>query len=205
MYYGQRETDKYIAEYFAHRLKGNCIEVGVANGIKGSNTLMFEEAGWDTLCIDPIPEHVAEAKEFRKQVLECACGNFNGYDWFTSYDIGEEHIQSSLSSLNTDKRLLETHKDVINDTDTFMVRVKRLTAILDEQNWTKHIDFVSVDTEGTELDVLRGLDLGKYEVKLLVVENNFEDPEIAEYLECFGFEHDQRFFVNDFFVNRNLK
>jgi len=205
MYYGQRETDRYIDEYFPNQIIGNCVEVGVANGTRGSNTLLFEKRGWNTLCIDPIPKHVAQAKETRKQVLECACSNFNGYDYFTSYDIGENNIQSSLSSLHTDKRLIESHKDIINDTDTFMVRVKRLTAILDEQKWSKQIDFVSIDTEGTELDVLRGLDLGKYQVKLLVVENNFEDSDVAEYLECFGFEHDQRFFVNDFFVNRNLK
>ena len=205
MYYGQRETDKYIETYFPNKTDGNCVEVGVSDGKRGSNTLLFEERGWDTLCIDPIPEHVEQAKVVRKQVLECACSNYNGYDYFTSYDIGVNNIKSSLSSLSTDARLLETHKDIINSTDTFMVRVKRLTSILDEENWPKEIDFISVDTEGTEIDVLRGLDLGKYKVKLLVVENNFEDSEIAEYLELFGFEHDQRFFVNDFFVNRNLK
>ena len=204
MYYGQRETDKYIEAYFSDKTDGNCVEVGVSDGKRGSNTLLFEEKGWRTLCIDPIPEHVEQAKQVRKQVLECACANYNGYDYFTSYDIGKNNIKSSLSSLHTDERLLETHKDIINGTETFMVRVKRLTSILDEEDWPREIDFISVDTEGTEIDVLRGLDLHKYNVKLLVVENNFEDPHIAEYLKCVGFDFDQRFFVNDFFVNRNL-
>jgi hypothetical protein len=39
-------------------------------------------------------------------------------------------------------------------------------------------------------------------VKLLVVENNFEDPEITKHLKTKGFEKSERFFVNDFYVNR---
>lgn len=204
MYYGQRETDKYIEAYFQGQETGNCVEVGVANGTKGSNTLFFEERGWQTLCIDPIPEHVEEAKETRNLVVECACANFDGFDWFTAYDIGDHSIKSSLSSLSTDPRLIESHKDITNNTDQFMVEVRRLTKVLQEQDWPTKIDFISIDTEGTELDVLRGLDLGKYEVRLLVVENNFEDEDIREYLECFDFEFTERFFVNDFFVNRKL-
>ena len=40
-FYGQWETDKYILEYFDESYIGNCIEVGAANGIKGSNTKYF--------------------------------------------------------------------------------------------------------------------------------------------------------------------
>ena len=42
-YYGQFSTDVLIELYFQNKLKGNCVEVGVANGIKGSNTLYFEK------------------------------------------------------------------------------------------------------------------------------------------------------------------
>lgn len=204
MYYGQRETDRYIEDYFKGQTEGNCVEVGVSDGFKGSNTLLFEKRGWKTLCIDPIPEHVEQASKIRERVVECACSNYTGFDYFTAYNIGEKGIKSSLSSLKTDPRLIESHKHITNSTDQFMVEVKRLTEVLQNADWPKAIDFISVDTEGTELDVLRGLDLGKYEVKLLVVENNFEDQDIRDYLECFDFEFDQRFFVNDFFVNRKL-
>jgi FkbM family methyltransferase len=202
MYYGQRETDRYIEDYFKDQKDGNCIEVGVSDGIKGSNTLLFEKRGWKTLCIDPVPEHVEQAKRIREQVIECACSHYNGFDYFTSYNIGENNIRSSLSSLATDPRLIESHKDIINDTDQFMVTVKRLTNVLDDVNWPKEIDFVSVDTEGTELDVLKGMDFNKYRVKLLVVENNFEDADVKDYLNDLGFIFDQRFFVNDFYVNK---
>ena len=49
IYFGQWETDKIIESYFDVNLKGNCVEVGAANGIKGSNTLYFEQRGWNTM------------------------------------------------------------------------------------------------------------------------------------------------------------
>ena len=57
-YYGQWETDHIIEGYFEGQTEGKCIEVGAANGIKGSNTLYFEKLGWDCLCIEPNIEHL---------------------------------------------------------------------------------------------------------------------------------------------------
>ena len=64
-YYGQWETDKIIKSYFPEGYKGMCIEVGAANGVKGSNTLYFEERGWDVLCIEPHPEHEESLERHR--------------------------------------------------------------------------------------------------------------------------------------------
>jgi len=53
LYYGQWHTDKIIESYFPNQKYGICIEVGAANGIKGSNTKYFENLGWNVLCIEP--------------------------------------------------------------------------------------------------------------------------------------------------------
>ena len=64
----------------------------------------------------------------------------------------------------------------------------------------KKIDFISVDTEGTELEVMEGLDLHKYDVKLLVIENNYNDISIEKYMNSQGYKKDQRYKVNDFYI-----
>ena len=200
VWYGQKETDKYIAEYFPKGYIGNCVEVGVADGQKGSNTLYFEEAGWDALCIDPIPSHVEAAKKIRKNVVEFACGASGGEQDFYVFDIGDNNILSSLSGLEPDPKLLVSHGHLINKCSTIEVNVRTLGFILSNSGWPSEIDFISIDTEGTELDVLKGINFAMTDIKLLVVENNHNEPEIEGYLKCLGWKKDQRYFVNDFYI-----
>jgi len=59
---------------------------------------------------------------------------------------------------------------------------------------------LSIDTEGTEIEVLKGFDIKKWKPKLLVIENNFNDPEIEKYLSTFGYIKNKRIEVNDFYI-----
>tara|TARA_R110000823_G_scaffold102276_4_gene219335 strand:- start:621 stop:1259 length:639 start_codon:yes stop_codon:yes gene_type:complete len=199
-YYGQFSTDVLIELFFKNKQHGVCVEVGVANGIRGSNTLYFEKKGWNTLCVEPNPEYFQQAKKIRQRVLNYACGATTSTEEFSIFDIGDKNIMSSLSSLHPDERLIKSHKHLINDVKKIQVKVRTLNALLELANMPKNIDFISIDTEGTELDVLRGLDLNYWNVGLLVVENNFEDPEISEHLSDYGFVRDSRWKINDFYT-----
>ena len=209
-YYGQWETDRIIESYFPQDYIGNCIEVGAANGIKGSNTLYFEERGWNTLCIEPNVHHKESLEVHRSFVLYYACSNTISKMPLTVYKVGEKNIMSSLTSLSPDARLVEAHKDIINDTFVIDVEVFPLTYILENKVSStpfqdiKDIDFISVDTEGTELNVLLGFDFKKYNVKLCVVENNYEDPEIELYMNTQGYKKDRRYKINDFYLKGKL-
>ena len=59
---------------------------------------------------------------------------------------------------------------------------------------------LSIDTEGTELDVLKGLDLAKWRPKAMVVECWDAVNPIVDYLKAFGYERVQRRVVNDFYL-----
>jgi len=64
------------------------------------------------------------------------------------------------------------------------------------------VDFVSIDTEGTELNVLKGFDLVKYNPKVLLIENNYNDTDVEEYLKDFGYIKVKRNYVNDFYIKK---
>jgi hypothetical protein len=72
------------------------------------------------------------------------------------------------------------------------------------ENHFRHpiIDFITIDTEGTELDVLKSFDVNKYNIKLLVVENNFNDPYVENYLADKMWVKDKRIEVNDFYIRK---
>ncbi|MBC8411021.1 MAG: FkbM family methyltransferase [Rhodobacteraceae bacterium] len=205
-YHGQFSTDVLIELYFQDVSNGNCVEVGAANGYRGSNTLYFENLGWRTLCIEPNPLFAEKISKTRKEYVQCACGSeYNPESKFTVFDIGEHNIMSSLSGLQPDKRLLKTHDHVINNSYEINVEVKTLDSILEENSFSRKIDFISIDTEGTELDVLKGLTLTKWDVSLLVVENNFEDSNISDYLLEQGYYKDARWKINDFYIKGENK
>lgn len=207
-YYGQWETDRIIETYFPESYVGTCIEVGAANGVKGSNTLYFEERGWDVLCIEPNPAHRESLEKYRNFIKYFACSDKKGTLPLKVFKVGEKNIMSSLTSLNPDSRLLESHKDIINETYTVDVEVESLTSILENFvegtpffNKTK-IDFISIDTEGTEIDVLKGLNFDKFDVKLFVVENNYEDSDIEMFMLTKGYIKNQRYKINEFYIKK---
>ena len=202
-YYGQFSTDLLVELYFLGKTQGVCVEVGAANGHRGSNTLYFEKMGWRTLCIEPNPKYFKMVEETRKEAVQYACGSTNKESVpFTIFDIGQRNIMSSVSGLKPDQRLVQEHLDkkLINEHYQINVEVRTLNDILQEADFDKQIDFISIDTEGTELDVLKGLDLEHWDISLLLVENNYNDSDIEEYLKNFGYIKDARWKINDFYI-----
>lgn len=212
-YYGQWETDRIIADFFRNRpCSKTCIEIGAGDGIKGSNTYYFEKnLGWNCLCVEPNIKLFIQLDSVRKNSIHCACASKNGRSSFQIFVIGENEIETSLSSLEPDQRLIKDYKDAIQNEYTTTVLTCTLEKILEEQevnHWPfgnpRHIDFISIDTEGTELDVLKGIDLANRKVSLLVVENNYNDKDIEEYLKDFNYVKIERYHVNDFFARKDF-
>lgn len=204
-FYGQFGTDKYIKEYFPNKNNGVCIEVGAVDGRYISNTLHFEEIGWDVLCIEPIPEYFNQLKGNRSLSLNYAISDIHSdSEEFTLITMNNNN-KSSISGLKVDNRLIDTHIQYGLDPklETIQVKSRRLDWCI--ENYFNHdtIDFISIDTEGNEIDVLKSFDVNKYNITLLVVENNYNDPEIEEYLNNKGWIKDKRIEVNDFYIKKS--
>ena len=198
-YTSQHGEDKIIESLFPKDYKGVCVEVGAYDGKRDSNTYYFEKNGWRALCIEPIPEQFEKCKKIRKECVQAAVSNKNSDDLeYTVFSFGDN--QSAISGLMSDQRLVDSHAHLITSRNTIHVVSKTLTTILDELKYPTYIDFISIDTENTELDVLKGFDLNKYNVKVLIIENNFNEPFCEEYLKQFGYKKIHRLAVNDFFM-----
>jgi FkbM family methyltransferase len=182
---------------------GICIEVGADDGISGSNTYFFEKKGWDCLCIEPIKKSFNKCKYNRKNSLNYAIGESDSIEVFTIINLQGDNT-SAISSLSVDTRLIESHSHLIENISKEIVNVRSLNSLLSELNFSTDIDFISIDTENTELNVLKGLDLSKYNVKLFIIENNFNEPFIQDYLKKFGYNLIKRTGVNDFYIKKKI-
>lgn len=203
-FYGQFNTDKLIKEYFPDKITGNCIEIGAVDGKYISNTLHFEEIGWNVLCIEPIPSYFFELQKNRKICLNFAITNENEDNIpFTLVTMNTQN-QSSISGLKIDERLIDSHNQLglSPSKNTIYVKGRRLDWCIENYFNYDTIDFISIDTEGNELDVLKSFNVNEYNIKLLVIENNFNEPEIENYLKTFGWIKDKRVEVNDFYIKK---
>lgn len=197
--YAQFNTDLEIRKYFPDGYVGRCVEVGAAHPIKGNNTYLFETEGWDCYLIEPNTNSLPILREHRKNVFNFACGERDLEDQeFTicTLDGGE---QGAISGLKVDERLLEQHLQYNPQLTTIKTQVKTLDTFLSGQD-LKGVDFISIDTEGTELEVLKGLDLNRNKPRLFIIENNHEDEKFLKYLSHYGYEKTERVGVNDFYL-----
>ena len=198
-FYGQHGEDAYIATLFPQLNNGICIEVGAYDGITISNTLHFEQKGWRSLCIEPIPLSFEKCKNIRKECYQCCIAEDDMEDKeFTIFHLNDNLC--AISSLEPDERLIESHQHLISQVSKCMVKVRSLNSLLEELNFPKNIDFISIDTENTELSVLKGINFSVYNIKLLVIENNYDEPFCEDYLKQFGYKKIHRIAVNDFFM-----
>ena len=198
-FYGQHGEDIYIKTLFPDNYIGTCIEVGAYDGISLSNTYYFEKKGWRSLCIEPIPVSFNKCTQIRKECYQCCISENDSEDKeFTIFHLHDNLC--AISSLEPDQRLIDSHRHLITQTSTCMVKVRSLNSLLEELNFPKKIDFISIDTENTELDVLKGIDFNTYDIKLLVIENNYNEPFCEDYLKQFGYAKINRIAVNDFYI-----
>ena len=200
--YSQFGEDKIIQSYFPQDYKGVCIDVGAVDGISMSNSYHFELHGWFCISAEANPDMYEALKMNRVAAVHCAVGSEDKLEIeFNVVNLSAQGgNETAVSAVTIDERLLRQHdflKPIIYKVN---VPMKTLDTILKDYPAIDKIDFVSIDTEGTELEVLKGFDIARWMPKLFVIENNYNDPWIEEYLKPFGYTKVLRNEVNDFYT-----
>lgn len=166
------------SEFFEGQTSGFFIEVGAADPYSESQSLQFEEVGWKGVLIEPLPEFAIELRRERTaQVFNVACSSPS--------NAGKKmqlHAAGMLSSL--DRSLMAPGAAVERIVD---VPVKTLDQILIEANARAPIDFMSVDVEGHEIEVLRGMDFARWQPRLVLVEDHVRNLLVVRYMRSVGY------------------
>jgi FkbM family methyltransferase len=207
MYYSQFGEDKILFEIFQRKTSGVCVEVGANNGVDDSTSLFFEKIGWKCILIEPNPILCQMIRSTRNALLyECAASDRRGVATLYVAEGAEKSHGVSMISVeeeearNKIKSYGFTCRPVQVDTRT-------LDNILAELKFSSGIDFVSIDVEGHELEVLKGFSLERWRPMILLVEDNsnFENNIVSNYLKKFGYVRFMRTGVNDWYAHRTNK
>jgi FkbM family methyltransferase len=178
LYFGLNDLDAKLARYIDYE-NGFFIELGANDGVSQSNTLHFEiHKGWSGILIEPTPHNFLECLKNRggKNKIFCnACVSFEYKEKFV--EIAYSNLMSTPMGLDSDirdpflnaltgKQFLAASEDVF----IFGAVARNLNSILIESNAPKTIDLLSLDVEGAELEVLKGIDHREFSFKFICVE-----------------------------------
>ncbi len=203
MYYSQFGEDKILAEIFNRKTEGLCIEVGANDGINDSNTMYFENIGWNCILIEPNPDLCRMIRAARSSTLiEVAASDKNGE---TSLFVAEGAERAhGVSTINSAEEALNKIKSYGFTYSEVQVKTRPLNEILDSLKIGRAIDFISVDVEGHELEVLKGFSLERWKPTVILVEDNsnFDNADVSNYLKRFGYLRFMRTGVNDWYAHK---
>jgi FkbM family methyltransferase len=194
MFYSQYLQDKYLEEnIFKGYKNGFYVDVGAHDGISINNTLYFEKNNnWTGINIEPIKNVFDKLVMNRPNNinLNCAVCNNDGETDFLC-NTGYTEMLSGIKD-NFDirhfYRLEHENKIMGSTTEVIKVKTKKLETILDENN-IKHINYLSIDVEGAEFEVIKSIDFDKVFIDVIGFENNYNDTSvpIVDYLQNKGF------------------
>ena len=190
-YYSQYNQDQWINEnIFKNKTGGVFIDVGAHDGKTINNTYFFEnELGWSGICVEPIPDVFQKLRSNRNCIcIEGGIAEKDGEDDFLKIH-GSGEMLSGFVDKYDPRHVGRIHEEIrLYGGHCEVLRIKTFNLnTLFQQNNLDFIDFLSLDTEGGELDILKSIDFERYHIKVISVENNFQEEEFSVFLGSKGY------------------
>lgn len=175
MNYSQNQEQEAILKHFGD-YKGTFLDLGANDGFTLSNTRALAELGWCGVLVEPSPQAFPKLKKLYEEekkgcfyLYNCAIGNNNGkgvlHDSGELLKTGDRALVSTMVKKETERFSKVVPYDEVE------VKVYRWKTFYNRLT-IKKFDFVSIDCEGLDLDILKQMDINALEVKCLCIEFN---------------------------------
>lgn len=188
------------------------VEIGANDGVSQSNTLLLELCyGWRGLLIEPIPStfrRLTNNRSSRRNVLlraACRANEASGeevellYSNLMTVALG---IDSDLADPSAHALKGERFLDAGEIVHKVTAPALTLTEALDRSGAPRKIGLLSLDVEGVELEVLKGIDFSKYSIRWILVESRNLSA-IRAYLAQHNYELTARLSHHDFLFSQD--
>ncbi len=182
----QSGEELYLRELFSNVKNGFFVDVGALHPYRFSNTHWAYERGWKGINIEPNPEMFKLFLKYRERDINLNLGISNKAGMLNYYMYNEPAYNSFCKS------------DERKPKNTISVLTKSLRDIFREYD-IRHIDFLSIDVEGSELSVLRSNDWDRWRPKWILVEqlefdiDTYHQDELYNFLKRAGYKFDSKY------------
>jgi FkbM family methyltransferase len=211
-YFALNSLDQKLEKYLNYN-NGYFVELGANDGISQSNTFYYEKnKNWNGILIEPILHKYIECKKKRSNKNKYFCNAC------VSFEHDKEFVKLLYSNLMTvptnlqsdihDKFAHANHSNTIREDQEevieFFAKAKTLNSILIECDAPKKIDLLSVDVEGAEIEVIKGINFESYKFKYILIESRNIQP-ISELLNQKSYKLIQKMTHHDYLFGLNDK
>lgn len=189
MFTSINNIDKYLFETYNDFSKsdGFFIEAGANDGIKQSNTYFFEnQLNWKGILIEPVPEIFQQCKINRPKAIVENCAlvadDYHLPEIVIEYTPQTYGLMSTIKGIETTAMHLEKAGNEVGEGR--MVKAFTLNQILEKYkaDLPPKIDFLNLDVEGYEPQVLNGIDFNTWHIEYILVEQQYNKAEIDKIL-----------------------
>jgi len=206
-YYSQCGQDKWIVEtLLPGRTGGVFVDVGAHDGVTFSNTYFLEKnLGWQGLLVEPIPDVFRKLIENRRSTAVHGCvGPQSGRAKFRIVT-GYAEMLSGLVDRYDPRHLERIRKETAEHGGScreIEVDCFRLDELL-AKHGIAEIDYLSIDVENAEFSILETIDFGRFRIRVIGVENAYDDYRIPLLLKKKGYRFHSKI-GDEFFVRDDL-
>lgn len=161
------DEDKFIIDFFNHKKNGYLLDIACACPVSGSLTYkLLNYYNWNGILVEP--------SLFHKENIESCYGDVEGvYFYNGAIHQSEKEILLYQPKSPNEVGWASLNQNHVNHMDhiSYKVQCLKINDLLSIYNAPKQIDFINLDIEGSESQVLDYLDYEKYDVKLFCIEN----------------------------------
>ena len=204
-YFGLNNLDEKLEKWLNYD-HGFFVELGANNGVDQSNTLHFERyKNWKGILIEPVPHNYIACRKVRsaENNFFCnACTSFEYQDKFV--EIVYSNLMSTAIGLDSDIAQPFEHARVgrqflgsTEDNFIFGAVATPLNTLLQQAGAPRVMDLLSLDVEGAELEVLKGVDHSTFRFKYLCIESRSAES-LTKYLESHKYSFVEKLSVHDY-------
>lgn len=204
--YSQEGEDMVLNRVFGGKSNGFFVDVGAHHPKRFSNTYFFYKSGWRGINIDAMPGSMDAFKRARPLDTNIEVPVSDTNEVLTYYIFNEPALNGFSKELSDSRDNLRDYKII----DTKELKTRTLADILDEfLPQGQAIDFLSIDVEGLDFQVLRSNNWDKYQPDIVLLEvlgstlNQIMTSETTQYMENLGYAIFAKTFNTVFFKKVN--
>lgn len=165
----QLKQDLFVLTQLKFKRAGFFVEFGAANGVNLSNTYLLEkEFGWTGILAEPAKCWHKELTENRSANIEISCV-WKDSQSILKFNEADTPELSTISVYNDS----DLHKDARRSGKEYEVNTISLNELLIKYNAPEIIDYLSIDTEGSEFEILNNFDFSRYTFQVITCEHNY--------------------------------
>lgn len=192
----QLGQDRIALELLGGLRGGFFLNSGAADGVTASNTQLLEENfGWTGICVEPNSAFFEALVKNR----QCQCVNCCLYDLDGSVEFVEADFLGGIREEFAVQHLRQIEKLYKGEPETVLHPARTLRSVLNECKAPPVIDYWSLDTEGSELTILKSFPFDNYSFRVLTVEHNRlpVKEDIRQFLESRGYARVKSIGIDD--------